>query len=144
MRPPAIGYIRADISGARKVWDQIQIRTLTERLGYRLLKTIEFSQHTDDPLAQLLSTIERDEVDAVVTPSTEHLGGEIPEALISAADVVIVSSEEAHSRRLAGLFDPPSSTSEGDPPHGRGSAGARDRAAGARSLAGRRFDPPLT
>ncbi|MFD4442546.1 hypothetical protein ACFWPK_22525 [Nocardia sp. NPDC058519] len=143
MRPTAIGYIRADVSGSRKVWDQIQIRTLAERLGYRPIKTIEFSEHTADPIAQLLSTIARDEVEAVVVPSVEHLGGEIPESLISAADVVIVSPEEAHSRRLPNLFDPPSSTSEGDP-HGRGSAGARDRAVAGRGLAGRRFDPPLT
>ncbi|MFD4438968.1 hypothetical protein ACFWPK_04220 [Nocardia sp. NPDC058519] len=143
MKPPAIGYLRSDVSGARKVWDQVQIRAVSARLGYRLIKTIEFSQHTDDPLAQLLSTIARDEVDAVVTPSAEHLGGEIPESLISAADVVIVSPEEAHSRRLANLFDPPSSTSEGDL-RGDSDSRARDRAAGARSLAGRRFDPPLT
>ncbi|WP_446224996.1 hypothetical protein ACTWPB_07720 [Nocardia sp. IBHARD005] len=142
MKPPAIGYLRSDISGVSKAWDQIQIRTTAERLGYEPIKTIEFSEFTADPVGQLLGAIARDKVDAVVVPSIAHLGGEIPEALMSAADVITVSPEATYARRLPSLFDPPAS--QGDL---HGDSHSRDRvpAAGGRGLAGvRRPVPPLT
>jgi hypothetical protein len=143
VKPPAIGYLRKDVSGVSKAWDQIQIRILAERLGYQLAKTIEFSQHTADPIGQLLATIARDQVDAVVVPSLEHLSGEIPEDLMLAADVITVSPEATYARRLPNLFDPVAS--QGDL-HGESD---RDRrrvpAAGVRDLADLPRDiPPLT
>jgi hypothetical protein len=143
VKPPAIGYLRKDVSGVNKAWDQIQIRILAERLGYRFVKTVEFSQHTADPVGQLLGTIARDDVDAVVVPSLEHLSGEIPEALMLAVDVITVSPEATYARRLANLFDPVAS--QGDL-HGESD---RDRrrvpAAGVRDLADLPRDlPPLT
>lgn len=143
MRPPAIGYLRSDISGVSKDWDQIQIQILAERLGYRLAKTIEFTQNTADPIGQLLATIARDKVDAVVVPSAEHLSGEIPAALVSAADVITVSPETTYARRLPTLFDPPSSTSEGDR-YGHSDSRARDLARAGHDLADRGCAPPMT
>ncbi len=104
MRPPALGYLRRDVSGTRADWDAIQIRTLTRRLGFELAKTIVFSEVTADPIGQLITAIGRAEADAVVVPSAEHLGGEIPEALVAAAQVITVSPEEAHERRLPSPF----------------------------------------
>lgn len=143
MKPPAIGYLRADVSGVSKAWDQIQIRILAERLGYQLAKTIEFSQHTADPIGQLLATIARDQVDAVVVPSLEHLSGEIPEDLMLAADVITVSPEATYARRLANLFDPVASQgdlhgeSDRDRRRGPGSGGHGMARVG-------RIVPPLT
>ncbi|MFC9966356.1 hypothetical protein ACFVH4_19175 [Nocardia ignorata] len=127
MKPPAIGYLRSDVSGVNKDWHQIQIRTLAQRLGYELTKTVEFSANTADPLDRLIETVTRERPDAVVTPSAEHLGGDIPKGLVAIADVITVLPQETHSRTLPALFDPPSSTTEGDP-HGRGNSRDRLRA----------------
>lgn len=142
MKPPAIGYLRSDVSGVSKAWDQIQIRILAERLGYRFAKTVEFSQHTADPISQLLATIARDKIDAVVVPSIEHLAGEIPEALMLAADVITVSPEATYARRIPSLFDPPANPGD---LHGDSDSRDRDRAVAGSGLAGLPLDlPPLT
>ncbi|MFD4461472.1 hypothetical protein [Nocardia sp. NPDC058480] len=41
----------------------------------------------------------------MVVPSVAHLGDEIPEALVSAVDLITVSSEATYARRLPNLFD---------------------------------------
>lgn len=130
MRPPAIGYLRSDISGVSKAWDQIRIRTTAERLGYQLAKTIEFSQHTAEPVDQLVRAITRTRAEAVVVPSAEHLGGDIPERLILAADVITVSPEATYARRLPTLFDP-----SGGVAHGHSGIGDRDHPHGVRDVA---------
>lgn len=144
MRPPAIGYLRTDVSGARRVWHEIQIRTVAERLGYRLAKTIVFGEFTADPISKLIAVVEKAEADAVVIPSAEHVGGDIPEALVSAADVITVSPEATYARRLANIFDPPAPPRERDP-HGHSHPRDRVPAAGGRDLADLRRDlSPLT
>lgn len=143
MRPAAIGYLRSDISGVSKVWDGIQLRTLAERLGYRLIKTIEFSQYTADPVAQLLTAISKNGVDAVVVPSSQHFGGDIPEAVTSAADVITVSPESTYARRLPSVFDP-APTRAGDP-NGHSHSGVRAGGSCGSGLADlRRGLPPMT
>lgn len=106
MKPTAIGFMRADISGVSKPWDQIQIRTTGERFGYEVIKTIEFTAHTADPVDQLIRAVARDKVKAVVVPSVEHLGGEIPARLLDAIDVITVAPQTVYARDVPGLPDP--------------------------------------
>ena len=144
MRPPAIGYLRTDVSGARRAWDEIQIRTVAERLGYRLARTIVFGEFTADPVDKLIAAIATTQADAVVMPSAVHVGGDIPEELVAVADVITVSPEATFARCLANIFDPPALPREGDR---NGHSHSRDRvpAAGGRGLADlRRGLPPLT
>lgn len=122
MRPPAIGYLRRDISGARRSWDEIQIRTVARRLGYELAKTVVFSEMTADPIKQVTTAARAAGAEAVVVPSAEHLGGEIPAALLDAAQVITVTPEEAHERRVPTIFDPrpDQPIDEGGPAHATG------------------------
>lgn len=113
MRPPAIGYLRKDVSGSAQGWHETQIQGLAKRFKYDLAKIIAFSERVDDPLQRLLNTIASTKAEAVFVPSVEHFGGEIPEVLTKACDVVIVDTEETLARRLPTLFDPPIS-SEGE------------------------------
>ncbi|MFC4375244.1 hypothetical protein ACFO5K_14185 [Nocardia halotolerans] len=103
MKPPAIGYLRRDISGVAQSWDETQIRSLAERLGYRFTKTVAFSDRTSDPLGRLLDVVSTTEAAAVVTPSLTHLGQDLPDTLLAACDVVTVSPEITHPRRLPAL-----------------------------------------
>ncbi|WP_218721370.1 hypothetical protein [Nocardia sp. MH4] len=126
------------------MWHEIQIRTITERLGYRLSKTIVFGEFTADPVVKLIAAVAKAEADAVVMPSAAHVGGDIPEELVAVADVITVSPEETFARRLANIFDPPALPGEGDR-HGHSHPRDRVPAAGGRDLADIRRDlSPLT
>ncbi|MFF2085749.1 hypothetical protein ACFVVM_18385 [Nocardia sp. NPDC058176] len=102
MKPPAIGYLRRDISGVAQSWDETQIRSLAERLGYRFTKTVVFSDRTADPLRRLLDVVTTTEAAAVVTPSLNHLG-DLPDPLLAACDVITVTPEITHTRTLPAL-----------------------------------------
>lgn len=102
MKPPAIGYLRRDISGVAQPWDETQIRSLAERLGYRFTKTVAFSDRTTDPLGRLLAVVASTAAVAVVTPSLAHLD-DLPEAVLAACDIVTVTPEITHSRTLPAL-----------------------------------------
>ncbi|WP_433192728.1 hypothetical protein ACQP1G_29025 [Nocardia sp. CA-107356] len=91
----AIGYLRSDVSGSRQTWDEIQIRSLAGRLGYTLAKTVTCNGRTDDPMAQLITTVRNADADVVITPHVNHLGGIIPRALDRAASVITVAPEPA-------------------------------------------------
>ncbi|MFE3541786.1 hypothetical protein ACFXK0_02305 [Nocardia sp. NPDC059177] len=103
MKPPAIGYLRRDISGVAQSWDETQIRSLAERLGYRFTKTVVFSERTVDPIRRLLEVVGTVEAAAVVTPSLAHLDHDVPDRLLAACDVVTVSPEMTHARTLPAL-----------------------------------------
>ncbi|QLY31256.1 hypothetical protein [Nocardia huaxiensis] len=98
----AIGYLRSDISGARKQWDEHQNRGRAARLGYTLAKTVVFSQRTDDPIQRLINVIRNTGAEAIVVPSADHFGGDIPEALVRVADVITVQPERTYARWSAG------------------------------------------
>lgn len=102
MKPPAIGYLRRDISGVAQSWDETQIRSLAERLGYRFTKTVVFSDRTADPLRRLLDVVTTTEAAAVVTPSLNHLD-DLPATLLAACDVITVTPEVTHARTLPAL-----------------------------------------
>ncbi|MFD6391251.1 hypothetical protein [Nocardia sp. NPDC060259] len=103
MKPPAIGYLRRDISGVAQSWDETQIRSLAERLGYRFTKTVVFSDRTTDPIGRLLGVVTTTQAAAVVTPSLTHLGPDLPDALLAACDVITVSPEITNARTIPAL-----------------------------------------
>ncbi|WP_067722838.1 hypothetical protein [Nocardia yamanashiensis] len=101
-QPSAIGYLREDISGASRVWDENQVRRLAQRLGYDLRRVFIFDEHTDRPVTRLCTAVSRLEADAVVTPSAAHFGGTVPGELVQRADVITVSPEETYARTAMG------------------------------------------
>ncbi|WP_433521596.1 hypothetical protein ACQPZ2_30400 [Nocardia pseudovaccinii] len=98
-KPTAIGYLRKDISGFSQMWDETQMRSLAKRLGYNLTKTVTFGPETDHPLTRLLNVVRHLAVDAVITPALNHLDGQIPDELKTAAiEVVTVNPEHTYAR----------------------------------------------
>ncbi|MEV6058938.1 hypothetical protein ACIGO9_07770 [Nocardia asteroides] len=103
MKPPAIGYLRRDISGVAQSWDETQIRSLAERLGYRFTKTVVFSNRTTDPIGRLLDVVTTTEAVAVVIPDLTHLDPDLPDALLARCDIITVSPEVVHPRTIPAL-----------------------------------------
>ncbi|MCU1639905.1 MAG: hypothetical protein JWN03_180 [Nocardia sp.] len=100
--PSAIGYLRSDVSGARQVWDENQIRSLAKKFGYDLRKTIVFNATTDRPAHRLRVVVSRLGVDAVFVPSLAHFdGNEVPVEVVAVAAVITVSPQNTHTRRAA-------------------------------------------
>ncbi|WP_433732519.1 hypothetical protein ACQP0C_09500 [Nocardia sp. CA-129566] len=95
-RPTAIGYLRTDVSGVSQAWDEIQIRSRAMRLGYELAKTVTFGAHTDSPLSRLLNVVRQMDVDAVITPNLEHLGGNVPAELVRMCEINTVTPPETY------------------------------------------------
>ncbi|WP_174187714.1 hypothetical protein [Nocardia barduliensis] len=104
-RPPAIGYLRRDVSGVSQTWDEIQLRSLAQRLGYELAKTVAFGPETDSPLSRLMNVVRRVDVDAVIVPGVRHFGGEVPPALVQVVDVVTVNPERTYARWAPGCAE---------------------------------------
>jgi hypothetical protein len=98
MKPPAIGYLRSDVSGQRQQWDETQIRRLAKRFGYDLAKIVVFGAHTDDPTQRLINVVQSTSAEAVFVPSIAHLGGEVPAKLVAVTEVNTVSPEETYAR----------------------------------------------
>ncbi|MFE3793587.1 hypothetical protein KHQ06_11935 [Nocardia tengchongensis] len=94
----AVGYLRSDISGARRQWDEVQIRVLASRLGYDLRRIAVFGPETDRPMHRLRVLASRLSAEAILTPSLEHLGGSVPAPVVEVADVITVSPEETYAR----------------------------------------------
>ncbi|WP_330181257.1 hypothetical protein OHB26_33510 [Nocardia sp. NBC_01503] len=97
--PSAIGYLRSDVSGARQQWDENQIRRTAVRFGYDLSKIIVFGGATDQPMKRLRVALDRQNTDAVITPSLRHFEpSEVPEELRAVAAVITVSPEQIFAR----------------------------------------------
>jgi len=90
---PALGYLRADLSGIRQPWDEIRMRHLAPRLGYTLSKTIVFTAATDNRIERLLEQIERQGARAVFVPHPGHLEGRL-ELVRDRVDVVVDLEQE--------------------------------------------------
>ncbi|WP_378736175.1 hypothetical protein [Nocardia brasiliensis] len=103
-RPAAVGYLRRDISGARQQWDEVLIRSLAQRFGYDLAKTVVFGAETEDVVGRLLSVAQRLETDAVIVPSTAHFEGDVPDELVQVCDVITVAPENTYARRASSPF----------------------------------------
>lgn len=106
-RPTALGYIRSDVSRVQQAWDEEQIRSRAERLGYDFAKMIVVDGRSNGrPLAGLKSTVTRIRAEAVFVPSAAHFDGdEVPEDLIRVVDVITVSPENTYARWSNGLVD---------------------------------------
>jgi len=92
---PALGYLRADLSGVRQPWDEIRMRHLAPRLGYNLRKTIVFTAATDNRIEQLLAQIERHGARALFVPHPRHLDGRVEEIRAGVGVVVDLEDEPA-------------------------------------------------
>ncbi|WP_067708657.1 hypothetical protein [Nocardia yamanashiensis] len=99
-QPAAIGFLRHDVSGAQRQWDEAQIRHLAGRLGYDLCKTLVLGPDTDRLLTRVRTAITRMEADAVITPSLDHFDGQIPADVVKVADLITVSPENTYARWL--------------------------------------------
>ncbi|MCU1645584.1 MAG: hypothetical protein JWN03_5859 [Nocardia sp.] len=97
--PSAIGFLRSDVSGARRQWDEIQIRSAAARLGYDLRKIVVFSATTERPVYRLRLVVDRLGIDAIVTPSIAHFdAGEVPADLVAVVDIITLSPEHTYAR----------------------------------------------
>ncbi|GAB2442267.1 hypothetical protein [Nocardia tengchongensis] len=101
MNPGALGFLREDVSGSRRQWDERQIRVLAERLGYDLRKIAVLGANTDRPVYRLQVLVGNLGVDAVIVPSLAHFeDGVVPGELVERADVITVRPEETYARWL--------------------------------------------
>jgi hypothetical protein len=107
VNPPAIGYLRSDVSGISQQWHETQIRSLAKRFGYDLSRIVVFNERTDDPVQRLLNVVTNTEAEAVFAPSEDHFGGPVPLSLVNVCDVVTVDDEHTRSRDLAARLQPP-------------------------------------
>lgn len=93
MKPPALGYLRTDISRTCQQRDEDEIRRRAKTQGYRLCKTVAFSADTNDPIDRLVEAVERAGVEAVFAPTLAHFGGTVPPALAEKVKVFLVAAE---------------------------------------------------
>ncbi|MFC9997024.1 hypothetical protein [Nocardia sp. NPDC127526] len=114
-KPTILGYLRTDISGMALLWDQSQIRKRADQLGYDFADMIVYDPRFGrPPLARLKAQATRLHAEAVIVPSADHFGGEIPVDLIRRVDVVTVSPEETYARRaVPPLRDLPPAQADG-------------------------------
>lgn len=112
--PAAIGYLRHDICGPRRQWDDAQIRSVASRLGYELLTIVTVTDITDTSMYRLIDLVRNLAVDAVVSPGLDHFDGEIPVELVRVADVITVNPENTYARWFGGHVDMNVSTHPGE------------------------------
>ncbi|MFB7719097.1 hypothetical protein [Nocardia sp. NPDC056100] len=107
-RPTAIGYLRTDISGSARLWDQTQIRRLAARLGYDFADMVIYDpKFGRPPLARLKAQATRLDAEAVIVPSPEHFcGSKVPSALVEQFDVITVNPEATYARGVVSPLRP--------------------------------------
>ncbi|MEV0297178.1 recombinase family protein [Nocardia sp. NPDC050710] len=98
-KPTAIGYLRKDVSGISQEWDEIQIRSRAQRLGYDLAKIVVFGPHTDRPLMRLMNVARTVDVDAVIVPSLAHFGDQVPAELVRLYELNTVTPQNTYTQR---------------------------------------------
>ncbi|WP_028477877.1 hypothetical protein [Nocardia sp. CNY236] len=97
-KPTAIGYLRRDVSGIRQDWHEIQMRSLAKLFGYDLAKTVVFTENTTARIVRLMTVVWRVDAAAVIVPSVEHFGAEVPVELVKLADVITVAPRRTYQR----------------------------------------------
>ncbi|MEU7768402.1 hypothetical protein AB0B25_25280 [Nocardia sp. NPDC049190] len=97
-KPPALGYLRKDVSGVSQAWDEAQIRSLAKRLGYELAKTVTFGAGTDGPVGRLVDVVRDLDVDAVISPGLRHFDDAVPDELVQVCDLITVTPKSTFSR----------------------------------------------
>ncbi|MFJ4654693.1 hypothetical protein ACIP5Y_25760 [Nocardia sp. NPDC088792] len=116
-KPTALGYLRTDVSGMSKLWDESQVRRLAARLGYDFTDMVIYDPNTGrPPLARLKAQVTRLHAEAVIVPSPEHFeGGQVPGSLVRQLDVITVHPEQTYARCSSPpLRDQPTITADGD------------------------------
>lgn len=100
--PTALGYLRADVSGVSRQWDESEIRRLAARYGYDLAEIVVYDPAGGrPPFARLKAQATRLDAEAVFVPSLGHFEeGEVPGSLVQRLDVVTVHPESTYSRRV--------------------------------------------
>lgn len=89
-QPVALGWIALD--SAAPDWDAAQVRRLARRLGYRLVWP------PDNSLIPLADQVRELEAEAVLTPSTDHLGLMTFHAVMCVADIETVEPRLSFAR----------------------------------------------
>lgn len=115
-KPTALGYLRTDVSGVARLWDESQVRRIAERYGYDFAGMILFDPATvRPPLARLRAQATRLDAEAVIVPSLQHFdGAEVPGTLVQQLDVITVTPEATYARRaMPPLRDLPSAKADG-------------------------------
>ncbi|MGW4245734.1 hypothetical protein [Nocardia sp. NPDC004722] len=100
-KPTALGYLRIDVSGVSRLWDESQIRTVATRLGYDFAGVVVYDPTSGrPPLARLRAQATRLDAEVVIVPGPEHFeDGTIPGSLVRQLDVVTVHPEATYARR---------------------------------------------
>ncbi|WP_405177381.1 hypothetical protein OG225_23880 [Nocardia sp. NBC_01377] len=98
-RPTAIGYLRRDVSGVSWEWHEVRIRGMARRFGYDLADTVAAGSGADRSLPRLLELVRGMDVDAVITPSLVHLGGELPDDLLRLCEINTFEPEATYAAR---------------------------------------------
>jgi len=94
-KPPAIGFVRWDISGSLMDRDVRAIRTCAARRDFGLVPMTVGPQ--GDPIARLLSAIVRCGAAAVIVPSREHIWAS-RRAVTELCDLIVVSGDAVWER----------------------------------------------
>ncbi|WP_194816944.1 hypothetical protein [Nocardia sp. XZ_19_385] len=67
------------------------------RYGYELDKPIEADARLERPIRLLIGSVCAAGADAVIVPSLDHLGGDVPVSLVNACDVIALDTENTYS-----------------------------------------------
>lgn len=92
----AIGYVRTDLAGPSRPRYETLIRTTAVDLGYELLGTLVLAA---TPLTRLQFLATELAADVVLCPTFEHLEGQVPTALLTVTDVIVLDPFTTYSRR---------------------------------------------
>ncbi|MEV6774602.1 hypothetical protein AB0N05_38810 [Nocardia sp. NPDC051030] len=97
MKRYAIGFLRREISGARREQDEAQIHALAEELGYCLAIVVLADPERDSVLNRLMNIVWGESVNGVIAPSLDHFeSGDIP-ALVKFADVICADTRKRYT-----------------------------------------------
>lgn len=98
----AIGYVRSDVSGIHQKADEARLRDHAKGHGYNLRKVIVFGSQTDDPARRLGNVLDRmADVKAIIVPTVQHFGAEVPTTIAERVDVVVVAPPSTLARLTA-------------------------------------------
>lgn len=93
---PAIAYLRSDVSGACRHWDECRMFRLSERLGYTLCDVLVLCAAAHSRIDRLLRLIAIERAEAVFVPHLGHLDGDHMRVVLQAD--VIVDAHEVYAR----------------------------------------------
>lgn len=97
---PAVGLLRADLSGASAEFDRAQITSRAARLGYTLIAPVlQYTETTAHRTEHLLALIYTHRVEAIIVPTLAHLDEGAFELVLPTADIITTQPYETYARR---------------------------------------------